>query len=109
MIVLFADNKTQAGAVDFVMTPAIAKHADRQQEGFVKGQQGPNNVITIDCHSRVVDAETGAQLDLPIDLTPLLDLCDFAAAFPSLAHAFIFLALKFYSVPEGMYRFFESL
>ena len=44
-----------------------------------------------------------------IDLTPLLLLFDFAAAFPSLGHAFFFLALRQYKVPEGLYQFIAAL
>jgi hypothetical protein len=103
------DNKTLAGSVNHTMTPHIAKHADEQQEGFVKGRNGLNNVITIDCHSRAVDAQAADQGPLAVELTPLLLLFDFAAAFPSLAHAFIFAALAYYQVPVGMYNFFITL
>ena len=91
------------------MTPLIAQHADDQPEGFVKGRQALNNVITVDCHSRMLDALAASSLPLPIELTPLLLLFDFMAAFDSLGHAFIFLALRHYKVPEGMYLFFVAL
>ena len=91
------------------MTPQIAKHADDQQEGFIKGRQALNNIVTVDCHSRVLDSIAAASPQLQISQTPLLLLFDFAAAFPSLAHAFIFLALRAYNVPEGMYLFFVAL
>ena len=58
----------------------------------MKSGQGLNNVTAIDCRSRVVDAEATAQPNLALELTQLLLLFDFAAAVPSLAHAFIFLA-----------------
>jgi hypothetical protein len=103
------DNKTLAGAVNHTMTPQIAKHADDQQEGFIKGRQALNNIVTVDCHSRVLDSIAAASPQLQISQTPLLLLFDFAAAFPSLAHAFIFLALRAYNVPEGMYLFFVAL
>ena len=103
------DNKILAGCVNHVMTPLIAKHADDQQEGFVKGRQGLNNVITVDCHSRAVDAAAVSLGPSQVESMPLLLLFDFAAAFPSLAHAFIFLALKFYDAPLGMYNFFKAL
>ena len=103
------DNKTLAGCVNAAMTPSIAKHADDQQEGFVRGRQGLNNVVTIDCLSRVADAKAAAGDNLPIEFTPLLLLFDFAAAFPSLAHEFIFMVLQFYQAPAGMYLFFVAL
>ena len=103
------DNKIFAGSVSHVMTPLIAKHADKQQEGFVKGGQGVNNLITVDCHSRALDAAAVLLGPSPVESVPLLVLFDFAAAFPSMAHAFIFISLKYYEVPDGMYNFFMAL
>ena len=103
------DNKTLSGVVNLVMTPKIASHADDQQEGFVKGRQGINNVITMDCHSRVLDAVAASNGPLPVDLLPLLLLFDFAAAFPSLAHDFIFAMLQFHEVPVGLDLFLRAL
>ena len=102
------DNKVPAGAENYIMTPMIAKHAASQEEGFVKGRQGLNNVITVDCHTRVIDARSVAFSNLSIDLTAAdLVYCD--AVFPSLAHAFIFVALRWYEVAYGTLLFFAAL
>ena len=84
------------------MTPQMFKHADDQQEGFVKGRQCKNNIVTVDCHARVLDAAAAFHSDTGISLIPLLLQFDFAAAFPSLAHDYIFMMLETLEVPKGM-------
>ena len=101
--------KTLAGAVNNVMAPNISKHADDQAEGFIKGRHGVNNLVTIDCHARALDAIAASNRVTQTALLPLLLLFDFAAAFPSLAHAFIFVILEALEVPRGMLLFFRAL
>ena len=91
------------------MAPNISKHADDQAEGFIKGWHGVNNLVTIDCHARALDAIAASNRVTQTALLPLLLLFDFAAAFPSLAHAFIFVILKALEVPRGMLLFFRAL
>ena len=103
------DNKTLAGAVNKVMTPKISEHADDHQEGFIKGRQGVNNLVTVDCHARVLGAIAADNQVTQTAHLPLLLLFDFAVAFPSLAHAFIFIILEALEVPRGMLLFFRAL
>jgi hypothetical protein len=84
------------------MSPQISKHADDQLEGFVKGRQIVKNIVTVDYHARALDAAASFRSDDEISLIPLMLLFDFAAAFPSLAHGYIFAMLEALEVPEGM-------
>ena len=100
------DNKTLAGAVNHTtMSPQISKLADDQQEGFVKRRQIISDIVTLDCHTRALDAAASFRSDDEISLIPLMLLFDFAAAFPSLAHDYIFVMLEALKVPKGMLRF----
>jgi hypothetical protein len=103
------DNKAIAGAVNGKLTPPIARWADEVQEGFVRGRQAVNNVCTIDAHARVVDAAAVDAKTWNVFYLPLLLLFDLAAAFPSIAHDFLFAALEFFQVPKGLILFFRAL
>ena len=45
----------------------------------------------------------------PPELIPLLFLLDFACAFPSVAHAWLFIVLHAINMPIGLIRFIESM
>ena len=49
------DNKTIAAAINLTMSGAIAHWADTQQNGFICGRQGLNNIIDIDARARILD------------------------------------------------------
>ena len=82
------DNKSMAAIVNNKLKKTLAKWAHKDQRGFVATRQGLANVVEIDTAARLVDFQVG-----PGEL-PAITLFDFAAAFPSLAHAFLMIALK---------------
>lgn len=87
----------------------VAKWAHSDQSGFTKGRQGLTNITDIDAHARRVDLVARAANVRDTSLLPQLLCFDFAAAFPSLSHAFLFLTLLFHVIPDGLMRFLETL
>ena len=102
------DNKAIAGAVNYAITPAISKWADNSQNGFVGGRQGLDNNVTLDVQSRIQDHIASASQSLPVDRIPLLNLYDFCAAFPSIAHHFISIFFAAIGLPDRLIKYFES-
>ena len=103
------DNKSVAGAVNYTISPTIAKAADTSQNGFTKGRQGVDNVVTLDAQARIQDHIAGAKDHLPISQIPIMPLYDFAAAFPSIAHEFMFVVFAALRLPIGLLLFLEAL
>ena len=56
------DNKTIAAAINHTISGAIAHWADPQQNGFICGRQGLNNIIDIDARARISDTSATAAL-----------------------------------------------
>ena len=54
------DNKAIAAAVNHAIANAITKWADPQQNGFICGRQGLNNIIDIDARPRISDSNAAA-------------------------------------------------
>ena len=69
----------------------------------MKHRQGLDNVVDIDTQARIVDFCAG-KLDIPA-----IDLSDYAAAFSSVAHAFLFICLSMVELPSGFVNFLEAL
>jgi hypothetical protein len=103
------DNKILAGTTNFQLSWPIAAWADGIQEGFVKGRQALNNICTIDAQSRIYDAIAHSANVSKVSELPILLLFDLAAAFPSIAHAFLFAVMRFYGFPAGLIHFFTEL
>ena len=60
------NNKTIAAAVNHAVAGAISQWADPQQNGFICGRQGLNNIIDIDARARISDTSaTASHADLP--------------------------------------------
>ena len=68
-----------------------------------------NEHLHIDAHARRVDLVAHAANVRDTSVLPQLLSFDFAAAFPSLSHAFLFMTLLFHVIPEGLMRFLEAL
>ena len=103
------DNKTVAAVANRSITPTIAANADNSQNGFVIRRQGIDNVAVLDAQSRIQDHIAGANPALTTENLPIMPLYDFCAAFPSVAHEFIFIVLTALKIPQGLFLFLKSL
>ena len=103
------DNKTLAGVTNNAIATPVSEGAHVSQNGFVNGRQGLNNVVTLDAQSRKFDLVHAAQKNKLIADTPFLAFFDFCAAFPSIAHTFIFIVLEAVGLPQGLINFFKTL
>ena len=97
------DNKSHAGVINNKLKRPAAAITHHSQRGFVKHRQGLDNVADVDTQARIVDLVSYA---LGI---PAIVLFDYAAAFPSVAHAYLFLCLSMIKLPKGIMNFFEAL
>jgi len=115
-------NKIVAGVVNYAISPVVAKTASRLQRGFVEGRVLTQNPVDLDSESRRLSFEfyrnrdpreywseiQMAQLGL-VNALPLIVLFDFAAAFPSVAHAWLRAVLVAIKVPTGLLNVFDGL
>jgi len=119
-----ADNKIVAGITNWIIKPVVEEAACKVQNGFTKGRQFLNNVVDLDAaarkdvhnfngdvsdgqfqtarHPNFNDSLKLTHRDL-LNHMPLLLLFDYAAAFPSVSHAWIRLILQFIRLPSGLF------
>jgi hypothetical protein len=104
-----ADNKINGGVINGAVVEPFALSAVRIQRGLVRGRQIVDNVVELDAAARVQANEAlvrghevlpAGPLD-PMDIA-LLAFWDFASAFPSVAHSWLFACCHASGVPEGM-------
>jgi len=106
------DNKLVASVLNYCISPAISASAIDMQRGFIHGRQLAQNVIDLDFSSRMfaLDFYSGISNPTPMGIDtfemfvvpsagivkdlPLTVLFDFASAFPSVAHAWLFAVLE---------------
>ena len=103
-----ADNKTIAAIVNRKIARPLAEWANHCQEGFVVGRQGVNNIVKIDAKARIADARAYYDGNGKVGRLPSLILFDILAAFPSVAHLYIFAILELCSLPEGLLNYLKS-
>jgi len=116
------DNKAVAGVLNWSVAPVIAKSASGIQNGFVNGRQLVQNPVELDYESRLGALRYSAKQralsfksDLAIvrkgciGLLPILLLFDFAAAFPSVSHAWLRAVLVSLEFPDGLLKAFDAL
>ena len=107
-----SDAKTVSAAMNYSLAPVASKCAHFSQRGFVRSRNFVLNAIELDTFARIFST-FAASGSCPPEFFPLLCafLCffDFLAAFPSVAHEFLFRALEFYGCPFGIRNFIESL
>ena len=117
-----SDNKIVAGVLNHSLAPVVAKNASKLQNGFVLGRQLVQNVVDLDYYSRehaMCDlAQAEGSFDsrnlkdaLPslISGLPLAVMFDFAAAFPSVAHAWLSAVLDAISIAGGLMNAIRKL
>jgi hypothetical protein len=131
------DNKTVAGVYNAACKRTLSASANRLQRGFIAGRQIIQNVMNMDTHARIfgrrghcdfVVAESNGALPLlpgeggriaskmhgmatlPLELLcPLLAFFDFAAAFPSVLHSWLFLSLEACGAPDGFVKVIAAM
>ena len=99
------DNKLIAAVLNKKLKYKLPGWADAAQHGFVKGRQAVDAIVDMDTGMRVTDWEETAMADK----MPLAALFDYAAAFPSVAHAYLFAVLKAVRLPVGMRKTVAAL
>ena len=71
------------------------------QRGFVPGRQLIENIVDLDTEGRIYGMKAASSFAGGSGCCPILAFWDFAAAFPSVAHAWLFLVLEARGVPDG--------
>jgi len=116
-----AENKIVAGVANNSINPVVCATASKLQRGFVNGRQLMQNTVDLDADSRVqahkfaakeyfrFREELGLQHRGLIKMIPILVLFDFAAAFPSISHAWLRAVLVAVNIPRGLLNLFNKL
>jgi hypothetical protein len=110
------DNKIITGANIRPFKPYATSHTHKYQRGFVPGRNFLSNVVDLDSAARLYSLYATGRFfsDVPkseplpagkTSLIPVLPFFDFAAAFPSVIHRWIFLAIE----RRGFPYWFRSL
>ncbi len=113
-----SDNKTITACINHASIHTVAQGTHHSQRGFVPGRQLLQNVVDLDYHARhvglMVHGHNAAAvptigLDSPLFRLALLAFFDFATAFPSVAHAWLFLVVQFSNPPKWFHNFIKVL
>ena len=117
-----ADNKIIAGLINWCISPVVKACAISMQRGFVGDRQLLQNAVDLDQASRVAahlysagdDACKFSEIlfsrpDIDIGNVPVTVLWDYVAAFPSVAHAWLFLVLEAIKLPAGLLNVVRAL
>lgn len=98
------DNKIIAATFNFSAKQVLKKGACWIQRGFIPARQLVDNVVDVDSAARLYSM-LATQEDLsdkdPVEDLPAMAFFDFQAAFPSLAHKWLFQIIGRYGFPEG--------
>ncbi len=100
-----SDVKIISGAVYFGIKREVSKYASHLQRGFVAGRNFLDNVVDLDAWSR----KYAMQFSDLNNLMPILAFTDFGAAFPSIIHKWMFIALKSSNLPIGLMNFIRGI
>ncbi len=94
------DNRLMANAVRLRAEPLLAKAISPAQRGFLPGRSMLHNVLELDGEMRAASLQAER---------PAAVFFDFAAAFPSLAHDFMFEVLDHLRLPMQFRTFITNL
>ena len=97
------DNKAIAGERNFAIAKNIKKYAVSLQNGFIAGRNFLCNVVGIDAFARF------ASYPCNFALLPLIVLFDLKAAFPSVAHQWLFKSLAAAGASVELMNFVKAL
>ena len=89
-------NKAVMWAVNSKMKLVVKKRAAQSQRGFVLARNFLDNIVEMDGYGRCYSAAPSASADLPMMLG-----YDFAQAFPSMQHAWLWDAVGAWEIPSG--------
>ena len=105
------DNKTITGASIFKFKRWAQQNTHHTQRGFVPGRNFLNNIVDLDSASRIYSnyAMGRGFSAVNIALIPILALFDFATAFPSVIHDWIFINLEHRKFPAWFIRFIKAI
>ena len=96
-----SDNKTICSVMNRKSKKTISASTCHLQRGFVLGRQLVGNVMDLDTCARICGMDALAPIAKVKFICPLLALFDFAAAFPSVAHEWLFAVLAARGCPDG--------
>ena len=96
-----SDAKLVASAFKVAAEGTVEHWACNSQRGFLKGRVLIDNVIAVETEGMVAS--------MPPDSRAVMVMLDFAAAFPSVAHAFIWVTLVMLKVPVHVIRAIQQL
>ena len=104
------DNKLVVSANIRCLEPDYQNITHRIQNGFVKMRNFLNNILDLDSAGRIFSMffESECHSSNPSNF-PALMAYDFAAAFPSVIQAWIWLVLKHRKLPEHYVKFFQGI
>ena len=97
------DNKILAGEGNYYISRSVKKHACEIQHGFMWVRNFLCNVVGIDAFARFASYPSNYHL------LPLIILFDLKAAFPSVAHDWLFLVLEFSNATRTFINFVKAL
>jgi len=115
------DNKLVACVLNYCITPAITAGAIDSQRGFIHSRQLAQNVVDLDFYGRLHALQCYRDQQIPslemfsiptvgtVGSIPLVVLFDFASAFPSVAHAWLFCVLEAVKLWSGFIRAIKNL
>jgi len=94
------DNRIIASSARITWEPILAQYISDHQQGFLKGRQMLNNVISIDYEAMTVSLKYGRGALL---------FFDFKAAFPSIAHRYLHESLQALGLPDHALALIQAL
>ena len=106
------DNKIIVGVAVSKLTPAAKINTHHTQNGFVGGRNFLKNVLDLDSVARIMSmlfGFRGHSAHTETSSIPIMPLFDFEAAFPSVAHEWLWLVLKYRKIPISFQRLFWSI
>ena len=108
-----SDNKIATAVVNDATSAVVADGAHETQNGFKKGRQLLQNVVDLDSFARIFGMFAAAFNITNCDPCKLkiaiLAFFDFAAAFPSVAHEWIFICLDAANAPDWLINYIRGL
>ena len=96
------DAKIVARTMDRCVRGEVAQSAHASRMEFTKGRNFVNNIVDLDSIGRIYGADPSSHL-------PVIALFDFAAAFPSIMHKYLWKSLKEIGLPKQIIKILKLL